>query len=202
MSVVCWQNSGSRASGRSFVALRRARGGSYAGNAKSLRPSMARARQRRAVIEFGDEGGVRLADHAGTTLGVCGQAAVLPRAGARFSLNMVSVINARRQMRFVVRQGRLNADGFVDFQKRLMRGITKSVFSVFDGHSVQPARILGQYVATCVDRRRLFLLPPYAPKVNPEEWPSNHVKHHGVRPRSVHRNADPKAWLQARLRRT
>jgi hypothetical protein len=126
----------------------------------------AEARQRRAVIWFGDESGVRSDYHAGTTWGVRGQTPVVPRTGARFSLNMVSVINARGHMRFMVHEGRLTADVFVAFLKRLTHGVTRPVFLVLDGHSVHRARLVQQYVAACDGRLRLFFLPPYAPQVN------------------------------------
>ena len=161
----------------------------------------AEARQRRAVIWFGDESGVRSDYHAGTTWGIRGQTPVVPRTGARFSFNMVSVVNARGQMRFMVHEGRLNAAIFVEFLKRLMHGVTRPVFLVLDGHSVHRARLVRDYVATCHGRLRLFCLPPYAPQVNPDEQVWNHVKHHGVGRAFVRTKADLKACIQAGLRR-
>jgi transposase len=119
----------------------------------------AEARQHGAVIWFGDESGVRSDDHAGTTWGIRGQTPGGSRTGARFSFNMVSVVNARGQMRFMVHEGRLNAEIFVEFLQRLMHGVTRPVFLVLDGHSVHRARLVRDYVATCHGRLRLFFLP-------------------------------------------
>ncbi len=126
---------------------------------------------------------------------------MIVRTGARVSLNMVSVINARGQMRFMVHEGRLTAEVFVEFLKRLVRGTTLPVFLVLDGHSAHCARLVREYVATCDGRLRLFFLPPSAPQVNPDEQVWNPVKHHGVGRAFVRTKAELKACVQAGLRR-
>ena len=61
-----------------------------------------------AAILFGDEAGVRSDYHAGTTWGVKGKTPVVPRTGGRHSLNMLSTVSARGELRFMIVNGRVN----------------------------------------------------------------------------------------------
>jgi len=36
------------------------------------------------------------------------------------------------------------------------------------------------------DRLRLFLLPPYSPELNPDEWVWNHLKNNGIGRQVIH----------------
>ncbi len=46
-----------------------------------------------------------------------------------------------------------------------------------DGSSVHKANIVQQYVTSTEGRLELFFLPPYSPKLNPDEWVNKNVKH-------------------------
>jgi hypothetical protein len=66
-------------------------------------PAIARqARQERAEIWFGDESGVRSDYHAGTTWAAKGKTPVVRTTGARYRLNMLSAVNRRGKMRFMI----------------------------------------------------------------------------------------------------
>lgn len=159
------------------------------------------AKREKAEIWFGDEGGLRSDYHAGTTWGAKGQTPVVPRTGSRFSLNMLSVVNARGQMRFMVQQGRVHAAVFIDFLKRLVHNAPQPIFLVLDGHSVHKARLVRDYVESLNGQLRLFFLPPYSPELNPDEQVWNHVKHHGVGRMFVEGKEQLRMLVQAKLRR-
>jgi transposase len=161
----------------------------------------AMARNEKAEIWFGDESGLRSDYHAGTTWGVKGHTPVVAHTGNRFSLNMLSVVNARGQMRFMVHEGRLNATVFIEFLKRLMYKAPRPVFLVLDGHSAHKARPVQDYVATLDGRLKLFFLPPYSPELNPDEHVWNQVKHHGVGRMFVEGKDKLRVMIQAKLRR-
>ena len=66
-------------------------------------PAIARqAQQERAEIWFGDESGVRSDYHAGTTWAARGKTPVVRTTGARYRLNMLSAVNRRGKMRFII----------------------------------------------------------------------------------------------------
>lgn len=159
------------------------------------------AQQEKADIWFGDESGLRSDYHAGTTWGAIGQTPVVPHTGNRISLNMLSAVNGRGQMRFMVHEGRVNATVFVAFLKRLLHRAPRPVFLVLDGHSAHKAKLVRQYVDSLEGRLRLFFLPPYSPELNPDEQVWNHVKHHGVGRMFVAGKDHLRTLVQAKLRR-
>jgi len=131
-----------------------------------------------ATIFFGDEAGVRSDAHAGTTWAKRGRTPIVSTTGARFGMNLISAISRRGQMHFNVVCGRVNAEVFIEFLKRLLHGRRRPVFLIVDGHPTHKARSVQLYLDTVKDRLRLFLLPPYSPELNPDELVWNDLKTH------------------------
>ncbi|MGH4015135.1 MAG: transposase [Pseudonocardiaceae bacterium] len=80
-------------------------------------------------------------------------------------------------MSFQVHEGPMNAERFIEFLKSLIHDFTTPVFLVVDGSSVHKANIVTEYVASTEGKLELFLLPPYSPELNPDEWVNKNVKH-------------------------
>ncbi len=73
-------------------------------------PAIAKEAKRWAAeIWFGDESGLRSDYHAGTTWARKGQTPVVSSTGARYRLNMLSAVNRRGRMRFMIEKKGLNA---------------------------------------------------------------------------------------------
>ena len=158
------------------------------------------AKEAGARIFFGDEAGVRSDYHAGTTWGVKGRTPVVPRTGRRNSINMLSAVSARGELRFMLIQGRVNGAAFAEFLRRLMHNAAQPVFLILDGHSIHRSRPVCDFVASQQGRLRLFFLPPYSPELNPDEQVWNYVKHHGVGRAALRGAADLRRFILARLR--
>lgn len=134
------------------------------------------AKQLKAEIWFADESGLRSDYHAGTTWGVKEQTPVVRTTGARYRLNVISAVNRRGRMRFMVERKGLNADVVCRFLDRLMVGSKRPVFLVWDGHPVHKSRRVADKVESYEGRLRLYLLPPYSPELNPGEGVWREVK--------------------------
>jgi transposase len=132
------------------------------------------------TIYFGDESGVRGDYHAGTTWGARGKTPVVPTSGSRVSVNMLSAITAKGEMRFMATTGRVNAPRFVEFLKRLLTKAAGPIFLILDGHPVHRSRVVSAFVKSTAGRLRIFLLPGYSPELNPDEQVWNHVKNRGI----------------------
>jgi transposase len=158
------------------------------------------AKEAGASIFFGDEAGVRSDYHAGTTWRVKGKTPVVARTGQRKSVNMLSAVSARGELRFMLVQGRVNGAVFAEFLRRLMHNAAQPVFLVLDGHSIHHSRTVRDFVASQKGRLRLFFLPPYSPELNPDEQVWNYVKHHGVGKATVRVATDLRRFVLARLR--
>lgn len=143
------------------------------------------AKKKGATIYFADEAGVRSDFHAGTTWAPKGQTPVVESTGQRYSLNLVSAISPKGEMRFMTVEGRMNAGKFIEFLKRLLHNAERPVFVIVDGHPSHRAQKVFKYVKTTDGMLQLFFLPPYSPELNPDELVWNHLKTHGVGRRVV-----------------
>jgi transposase len=133
-----------------------------------------------AKVYFGDESGVRSDAHAGTTWAKRGQTPVVSATGARFSLNMLSAVGPRGELRFMVTDRRVNAGLFCKFLDRLMHGEDGHVFLILDGHPTHKAKAVRRHVEKYEGRLRIYFLPPYSPELNPDEYVWGWVKTHRV----------------------
>ena len=138
------------------------------------------ARRMRAEIWFGDESGIRSDFHAGTTWGIRGKTPLVRTDGSRYSLNMISAISPRGQLRFMVVSGRVNGNRFVQFLKRLVHGAKRPIFLVVDGHSIHLSKMVRRLLESLKGKLRIFLLPPYSPELNPDELVWNDLKNQEI----------------------
>lgn len=164
-------------------------------------PAIARqAQQEKAEIWFGDESGVRSDYHAGTTWAARGKTPVVRTTGARYRLNMLSAVNRRGKMRFMIEAKGLNADVMCRFLDRLMAGQKRRVFLILDGHPIHKSARLARKVTAFNGRLRLFLLPPYSPELNPDEGVWREVKGHRLGRAGIFSFADLKSKALGALR--
>jgi transposase len=138
------------------------------------------ARKQKADIFFGDEAGVRSDFHSGRTWAARGKTPIVATTGARFGCNMISAVSPRGAMRFMLVEGRVTGNVFVEFLKRLIHNQPRPVFLIVDGHPVHKSVAVSRFVASTKGKLQLFRLPPYSPELNPDEQVWNHLKNHGV----------------------
>ena len=143
------------------------------------------AKKERATVYFSDEAGVRSDFHAGTTWALKGQTPVVPATGQRFGMNLISAISPRGDFRFMTVEGRMNAEKFIEFLKRLIHNASRPVFLIVDRHPSHRAKKVLAFVRSTEGRLRLFFLPPYSPDLNPDEHVWSHLKNHGVGKRAI-----------------
>ena len=131
-----------------------------------------------AAIFFGDEAGVRSDGHSGTTWAPRGKTPIVSTTGARFGMNLISAVSRTGQMHFAVVEGRVTAEVFVEYLRRLMYGRRRPIFLIVDGHPTHKSAMVRRFVETLQNRLRLFFLPPYSPELNPDELVWNDLKNH------------------------
>jgi len=164
-------------------------------------PSIAReAKQLGAEIWFGDESGLRSDFHAGTTWGRKGQTPVVHTTGTRYRLNMLSVVNRRGRMRFMIEKSRLNGEVICRFLDRLMVGSSKPIFLIWDGHPNHKSTKVAEKVRSYKGKLRVYLLPGYSPELNPGEGVWREVKSHRMGRAGVFTFADMKSKALGALR--
>ena len=130
----------------------------------------AQAKKLGAAVYFSDEAGVRSDFHSGTTWAPKGKTPIVEATGQRFSMNIISAISARGELRFMTINGRMNAGVFIEFLKRLVHGAERPVFLIVDGHPSHRAKKVFEFIKKTKGQLRLFFLPPYSPELNPDEY--------------------------------
>jgi len=158
------------------------------------------AKQWKAEIWFADESGLRSDYHVGTTWGVKGQTPVVRTTGARYRLNMISAVNRRGRMRFMIEKKGLNADVICRFLDRLMAGSKTSVFLIWDGHPVHKSSKVAKKVQSYNGKLRLYLLPSYSPELNPGEGVWREIKSHRLGRAGIFSFAEMKSKALGALR--
>jgi transposase len=143
-------------------------------------PSIRRqAKAEKAQIHWGDEMGMRSDHQVGTSYGRKGKTPTIPGTGKRFGCNMISAITNRGHMSFMVFKQRFTTPVFVEFLGRLARQAGKA-FLIVDGHPVHRSAAVKRWVAEHAKELRLFYLPGYSPKLNPDELLNQDVKSNAV----------------------
>ncbi|MCQ4323219.1 transposase [Stutzerimonas stutzeri] len=89
-----------------------------------------------ATIYFGDEASIRSDYHSDTTWVPIGETPVIRNTGSRFSLNMISAISPRGELRFKTIEATMNTDAFIGFLKALVKDAETPVFLILDNHPV------------------------------------------------------------------
>ena len=148
-----------------------------------------RATRRKAEIFFLDEAEVRSDQVLGRTWGEKGKTPEVPTSGQRQSIHAISAVNARGAFWDEGYAGRFNATRFKEeFLQSFMRGRTRPVFLVVDGHPAHRAKISAPYITQLKGRLELHFLPGYAPELNPDEFVWNDVKREGTSKKPLKRN--------------
>jgi transposase len=159
------------------------------------------ARRVGAEIYFGDEAGVRSDFHSGTTWGKRGHTPIVSSTGARFSVNMISAVSARGQMRFMLTKARVTAKVFIEFLKRLLVNASGPIFLIVDGHPTHKAKCVRQFIELQEGRLKLFLLPPYSPELNPDEYVWNDLKNNCLGRKVIDSKAQLRKQVLSHLRK-
>jgi transposase len=135
-----------------------------------------RAKAAGAAIYWGDETGISNQDQIGRSYAPRGRTPVVGRTAKRATQSMISAVSNRGLMRFMLYDGALNADRFVDFLRRLTKDAGRKVVLIVDNLKVHKAGKVTAWVASHAHEIELYYLPAYAPDHNPSEYLNNELK--------------------------
>jgi len=133
------------------------------------------ALRRRAVKEgaeilWEDETGVSNQDNRGHGFAPKGKTPTVRGMAKRATVSMASAISNGGTLRFMVYKGAINAGVFLGFLKRLVKSTDRKIFLIADNLPAHKAIKVRQWIEANSERLELFLLPPYAPELNPDEY--------------------------------
>lgn len=157
----------------------------------------AEAREVGAELYFGDEAGVNRNYKIGKTIGKKGETPLVKRTSKRGKINMISAVSHNGGCKFMLTKKNVNDQVFIGFLQRLVKDSQgkskariKPVFLILDNHPIHKSKKVQTFLESVNSKSetnpkgnlklKLFFLPPYSPKLNPDELVWSHVKHHGL----------------------
>ena len=159
-----------------------------------------KAKEKGASIYFSDESGLRSDHQSGKTWAPIGETPTIKVTGQRFSLNVISAISNRGDIKFKLIEGRFTARVFVDFCKQLIKDVKRKIFLIVDGHPAHKAKMVSKFIQSTKGQLSLYFLPPYSPDLNPDEFVWNDIKNNSIKRKHIHTKDDLKSAAISRLR--
>jgi transposase len=138
------------------------------------------AKKQGAEIFWLDEAAIRSDDPLQRTWGEKGKTPIVQTSGQRQRINAISALSNSGGFWYHVYGGKFNADKFIECLTDFMKYRKKPVFMIMDGHPVHKSKKVKEYVASLTGRLSIYLLPPYAPDLNPDELVWNQMRHMGT----------------------
>jgi len=138
------------------------------------------AKKQGAEIFWLDEASIRSDDPLMRTWGLKGQTPTVKTSGQRQGVSAISALSNSGGFWYQVYTERLNADVFIESLKDLMKNRKKPIYIITDGHPVHKSKKVREFVASLKGRLRIFILPPYAPDLNPDELVWNYIRQTGT----------------------
>jgi len=135
-----------------------------------------KAKAENAEIHWGDETGIRNTSQYGRSYAPKGKTPVRKTMAKRISLNMISTVTNQGKVRFMTYEGTMNAQRFIVFLKRLIKGSSRKIYLILDNLKVHHSKLVKAWIEKNTEEIELFFLPSYSPEINPDEYLNNDLK--------------------------
>jgi len=122
----------------------------------------AHAKTENAEIYWGDETGVCNTENYERGFAPEGQPSVLTVETKHEWIHMISAINNKGSVRFVVYDDTMTQQKLLDFMRRLVADSPRKVFLILDNLRVHNGKIVAAWLKKNKDEIEIFFLPPYS----------------------------------------
>ena len=134
------------------------------------------AKREKAQIHWGDETSVSSREIIAKGYSVKGKTPILEIPSGRFSVNMVSAIASRGDVRFMLFENYMSKELFIEFLRRLTKDQKAKIYLILDNSAIHHSKAVKAWELKHQDKIKLFYLPPYAPEHNPVEYLNQTLK--------------------------
>ena len=108
-------------------------------------------------------GEIYFRDEVGNTWAREGRTPVVRTIGCRFGFNMIAAVSSKGMLRFMVVEGTVIIDQFIEFIKRLFHGNKRNILMLVDGTPASKAKKNRSFVDPLNGQLSLHLSPGYSP---------------------------------------
>jgi transposase len=88
----------------------------------------------------------------------------------KIKVNLVSAINSRGKLHFMMYDEKMNQQRYIVFMGRLIKESDKKVFLISDNLNVHHGEIVKEWCKHNSDKIEMFYIPSYSPDLNPDEY--------------------------------
>ena len=93
---------------------------------------------------------------------------------------MISALNNRGHLVFMLIDGRFNSKMFLRFLQKLVKAAAAKVFLIIDQHPAHKTKKVRQWLKANKESIEVFFLPAYAPQLNADEYFNQDLKTNAV----------------------
>lgn len=139
-----------------------------------------KAKDEKADIYWGDETGMRSDHQAGRTYAPKGQTPIVKKTGKRFKANMISAINNRGLLKFMIYKEGFNTILFIKFMSRMIERADRKIILIVDSHPSHKTVAVRRWIEDHKTKIELYYLPGYSPELNPDEYLNQDIKTNAI----------------------
>jgi transposase len=161
---------------------------------------VARAKQEKGTVFWGDETGLRSDDVRGRSFAPRGRTPVVRPCRKRAGVGLISALTNKGELRWKILDGAIKAPALIRFLQRLIREASGKVFLILDNLPVHRARLVQNWLAERRAEIEVFHLPPYSPELNPDEGLNADLKQAVTRKPPARSKGDLKRNLISHMR--
>jgi transposase len=137
---------------------------------------MARAKQEKAVIHWGDETGIQTDAYRVRGFAPQGKTPVVRLPAKKNSVSMISAITNQGQVRFMLYRESMTSQLLIKFMGRLVKDTDRKVFLILDNLRSHHGKKVKRWLEVHQEEIAVFYLPSYAPELNPDEYLNGNLK--------------------------
>lgn len=148
-----------------------------------------KAKETGAEIHWGDETGVRNECNHGRSYAPKGHTPVKESMCKRFTVNMISTVTNQGATQFMIYEGTMNSERFIEFLEQFIKSTTRKPFLILDNLKVHHSKAVKAWIESHAIEIEVFYLPSYSPQYNPDEYLNCDLKQ-GLSDKPSPRNVD------------
>lgn len=152
-----------------------------------------------ADIAFEDEAGVGVMTRHGRTWGAQGKTPVIPFSMQRGGYNVLSIVTAKGEMSYSIKDGTINGERFIEFLKEIIRNRLRPLVLLVDHATFHKSKPVRDFVRANRTKIRVFFLPKRVPEFNPDEQVWNEIKNNRIGKQPVKSKLDLRFRLKEAL---
>jgi transposase len=128
-----------------------------------------KAHKEKGEIYWGDETGLRAGDIRGKGYAPRGETPVTNATAKYENLSMISAITNKGRVHWMIVDGTVNSERFIEFLDGLRRDSRKKIFLILDNLRVHHSKPVQEWLEKWATRIEVYFLPAYSPDLNPDE---------------------------------